>query len=427
MGPIYTIDDLIDMVRRNARLMLFVIALGAVFSVLFALSKQPVYSSIEVIQIARPIIAKDLASSTVAGSSARRLQLIEQRLMARDSLLEIIEAFNLYAEFPDLRPSELVARLREAVLIEGVAAAREGFADDGTISVLSITAQMPTALQAQQVASEIARRTIALSISTRTETARETLAFFTVQEAVLVDKVNVLEDQIANFRNQNDLTLPGSIEFRRDEIAALNQALLEVDREAILVTREADQVEIRERQATAQRMREGYEAQLLTLAAQRKLLQDRKSALESSLETSPEIERQLGAYGRQLLQARQELETISTQRTEAEVGFLLESERQAERLTVIEPAALADYPVSGGRKRVAILGTMLSAVAAFVLAFILELRNPVIRTAAQLERELGFAPVVSIPYLDPARPKISIWRRLTGWLRSPEPSDGSTA
>jgi len=417
MGPIYTFDDLVDMLRRRMRFLVLVSTLGAVFSVLIALSQQHLYQATEVIQIARPKIADDLARSTVVGSSARRLQLIEQRLMARDNLLEIIDAFNLYVEFPDLKPSELVDRLRAAVRIHGVAAAREGFADDGTISVLSFTAEMPIAMQAQQVAHEFARRTIELSLSSRIEQARATLTFFSTQEADLTRELRDLEDRIAAFRVQNDLTLPGSIEFRRDEIATLNRALLDIDGEIIQINRNADQVDVSARQATARRMLAGFDQQLTTLAAQRKLLQDRKNVLARSLETSPGIERELGGYERQLRQLRGELDVISTHRTEAEVGFRLENGRQAERLTVIEPAVVPDYPVTSSRKRTAILGAAFSLILAFALAYMLEMFRPVIRSAAQMKREIGFGPVVSIPTLDTSPPKITLWQRLVALHR----------
>jgi len=427
MGPIYSIEDMIDMLRRRARLVMVVSLLGALFSVLFALSQQHMYRSTEVIQIARPMIANDLARSTISGSSARRLQIIEQQLMARATLLEVIQAFNLYAEFPDLKPSELVVRLRGAVRIEGVAAAREGFADDGTISVLSITAEMPIALQAQQVAHEFARRTISLSTSSRIEQARATLAFFTTQEGKLVGELRELEDRIAAFRVRNDLTLPGTVEFRRTEIASLNQALLGVDGEIIATNRQADQVDSSARQATARRLLAGYEQQLTTLAAQRKLLQDRKNELAASLETSPEVERELGAYERQLQQMRSEMLLISARRTEAEVGYRLENTRQAERLTVLEPAVLPDFPVTGSRKRIALLGGALSVMLGLALAYLLELRHPVIRSAAQMTREIGFGPVVSIPVLDTTPRKVTLWRRLRAWVswrlgRTPSPA-----
>jgi hypothetical protein len=374
------------------------------------------YRASEVIQIAQPKIADDLAKSTVEGSSARRLQLIQQRLTTRGTVLEVIEKFGLYSEMPQLKPSELVVLMRESVRIEGVAAAREGFADDGTISVLTITADMPTALQAQQVASEFARRTIELSMNTRIEQARETLNFFVEQEAVLSKDLLALEEEIARFRNSNDLSLPGSVEFRRAEIATINEALLDIAREQIGIRRSADLAQANERPATAARMLKEFEEQLATLEAQAELLRMRKAELEASLQTSPELDRQLGVYERQLERLREELERISARRTEAEVGFRLETASQSERLTVIEPATVPDYPVPGSRKKLAILGTAGSVMMGIFIAFLLELRHPVLRTAAQMQRETGLTPVVSIPVLDTSSLRLPLRERLRDLL-----------
>ncbi len=172
MGPIYSLPDLLDMLRRRALVILAIAVLGSLVSLFLAARQQHFYESSEVIQVAQPTIADDLAKSTVEGSTARRMQLIEQRLMARSSVLEIVEAFDLYSDMPDLRPSDLVTLVRENVSITGVAAVREGFADDGTIAVLTITARMPSPEQAQAVAAEFGRRTIELSVSTRIAQAR---------------------------------------------------------------------------------------------------------------------------------------------------------------------------------------------------------------------------------------------------------------
>ena len=120
MGPIHTFDDIKDMLRRRFWLILLLTILGAVASVFFALSRPHVYLSSEVLQIERPRITDELAPSTVEGSSARRLQLIEQQLMARDTVLEIIAKHELFANMPALSPTEKVALFRESVTIEGV-------------------------------------------------------------------------------------------------------------------------------------------------------------------------------------------------------------------------------------------------------------------------------------------------------------------
>lgn len=412
MGPIHSLDDVIDMVRRRAPVMLFVICLGCIVSLWVALNQTHLFSSSEVIQIARPKIADELAPSTVAGSSARRLQLIEQRLMARDSLLQTIEDHGLYADRPGLRPIEKVNLLRQSISIQGVAAAREGYSDDGTISVLTITATLDTPEQAQAIAHEFAKRTIELSINSRIAQARETLDFFVLQEEKLVARVEALESRITAFRNKNDISVAGGLEFRRSEIAAINTEILDIDRQNITLQREANQIDSTVRQATATRMLADLQEEMDGLDAQRNMLMDHKLNLEKIIEANPEIQRELGTFERQLMQLQTQLDETSLRRVEADVGFRLESQRQSERLTVLEPASLPEFPVTSSRTKLALIGAVLSVGGALGIALLLEIRNPVIRTASQMQRELGFAPVVSIPFLDVSDKQPGFFKRL---------------
>ena len=109
-------------------------------------------------------------------------------------------------------------------------------------------------------------------------------------------------------------------------------------------------------------------------------------------------------------QLRTQLEVIATRRNEAQVGFNLEVGAQGERLTTIEEAQVPDYPVTMSKKKRAIIGAMAATGLAFAIAWLLELRRPVIRSARQKERETGILPVVAIPELAP-KYQNSKWRR----------------
>ncbi len=420
MGSIFSLDDFLDMTCRRARIIFVVIVLGTLASLGLALNQKHEYESTEVLQIVQPKIADDFAKSTVDGSSARRLQMIQQRLMARDMVLEIAGRLGVFADQPAKRDAEKVSIIREAVQIEGVAAARDGYTDDGTISVLAITARMPTPELAQMLAHEFGTRTIELSKQSRREKAHETLAFFQAQEQALAGEIGALEDEITEYRNDNNLSLPGSVAFRREEIAAINSGLLEIARERIEVERGMELAEKNERRATADRLREEFQEKLATLDAQTDLLVAKKRELEQLIESSPGIERRLASYDRRLTQMRDEMERIASRRTDAELGLRLEDDLQAERLTVIEVAAMPDFPVTESRKKKAVVGVGLSVIAAFVFAFLLDMRNPVLRSSAQVERELGFKPVVTVPYLDTGARKKSFWDRI-GQLFSRKP------
>ena len=414
MGPFQTFDDVKDMLRRRAWLILIVFALGTLAALQLALSRQHLYRSAEVIQITQPKIADDLARTTVEGSSARRLQQIEQRLMARDSVLEVIRRYGLYKDVGDQSPSNLAFLLRSSVRIEGVAAAREGFSDDGTISILTISAEMPTPVQAQQIAHEFAQRTVELSQKARIEQAQETLTFLARQEGALFQELSTLEAEMADFRKANNVVLSTSAELHASELSTLNEGLLDIAREEIEVQRAAENARLTQRPATAQRMLAEYDQQLAVLAAQRELLQNRKTELEKLLETTPEVQGRIEAYERQIEQIRDQLGVMRGRRTEAEIGFRLESAGQSERLTVLEPATIPDYPFTGSRTKLLIAGTLASLMAGLGLALVLELRDPVLRTAHKMEQRTGLKPVVSIPVVRNTGAGQGLFARLIG-------------
>jgi uncharacterized protein involved in exopolysaccharide biosynthesis len=410
MGPIYTWQDFVDMTRRRLVVIAFVIVTGCIASLYWAASQVHLYQSSEVIQVEQPTINDERARSTVDGSSARRLQLIQQQLMARASLQQIIDKYGLYSNLTALRPSEKVQLLRESVSINGVAAAREGFADDGTISVLTITAQMEQPQLARDVAHEFAEQTRDLMAAQRRDQTAQTLAFFQNQERAALDAFAQLEGEIETYRSENDLTLEGGVEFRLAEMAQLNEAILDLDREIIIAQTARTQIDQTGRAATVAREEQALDAQLRTLTEQRTLLDQRRAGLRETIEGSPEIQRDLADFDRRMEQLRSQLEAIATRRSDAEVGFDLEEGAQGERLTIIEAAQMPDYPITMSKKKRAIMGAAAATGLAFAIAWLLELRHPVIRSARQMQRETGVIPVVSIPELPP-KYQSSKWRQ----------------
>ena len=76
----------------------------------------------------------------------------------------------------------------------------------------------------------------------------------------------------------------------------------------------------------------------------------------------------------------------------------------------LEEAQVPDFPISASRKKTALAGGIASTLLALVLAFLLELRKPVIRTATQMERETGLLPVISIPRVGKSKKRNGIAR-----------------
>lgn len=398
MGPIQSIADLIDLVRRRAVLILAVSVLGTLAALYVALQQKHAYLSYEVIQVQSPKVAGSLTPTTVVGSSARRLQLIEQQLMARDALLLMIDELGLYRDAPAMRPSDKVAALRRAVRINGVAAAREGYSDDGSVATLTITAEMPTPEMAQRVAHEFGRRTIELSTNSRLEQVRDTLEFFRLQERALSLEVQKLEAEITAFRVENDVSLSDGLSFTRREIASINDDILTIDRQILVLREEVSNLSAASRQSRVERRnREDTLKELNSLENQRYLLRERVRNLSEDIQTSPEVESQLATYDRRLDLLRSQLDEAAAKSNDAEIAYRLETQSQAERLTVLEEAALPDYPITKSRRSIALAGMMASVGGGFALAFLADLMWPVVRSAEQMQREVGLKPIVSIP------------------------------
>jgi uncharacterized protein involved in exopolysaccharide biosynthesis len=396
MGPIHTLDDFLDMLRRRAGLIMRVLLLGAILSILWALKQEHRYRSSETIQIELSKVANDLAPPTVEGSAARRLQLIEQQLLARRNLMDVIDKFSLF-EGNGMRPEQKAKMLREAVSITGIAAARQGFADDGAISVLTITAELSSGELAQAVAHEFAQRTRAMAEAQRAEQTRDTLEFFMRKEENLLNELAKLEAELSSFRRENDLSIDGSIEFRRSEIASLNAAILTLDRDINAVVLARSQIDRSQREPTISRLESEYDAEIASLRTQRDDLENRREQMYASLETSPAIEKELANFQRRIGQFQRQLDIITERRNDAEVGYALEMADRGERLITLEEARVPDYPVGSGRRKRVLLGVLASIATALGVAFLLELRHPVIRSAGQMERETGLTPVASIP------------------------------
>ena len=111
----------------------------------------------------------------------------------------------------------------------------------------------------------------------------------------------------------------------------------------------------------------------------------------------------------------------SARRADAEVAVRLETERKSERLVVLEQADLPIHPATASRTRFVILSTGASLALGIVLAFIQELRHPIIRSAQQMEREIGISPVVTLPNVSVSRSELSFVDRVKVWLQGQVP------
>ena len=401
------------MVRRRILPMLAIVLAGTLGALFFALGLPRSYESAALIQIDTPRVMDDTTSTAAPVSIAQRLQLIEQRLMTRATLLDLIARHGLFTDAPAMTDSDRVFALRESLRIVNVNTGAQPYGAQPAISALLIVATMPTAQQSADVANDLARRLLDLSARRQADRTRETLEFYAVEEQRIGAAIAALEAEITAYKNANIDALPAGLEDRRDEVVRLQQSLEEIDRQLLGLNGErATLAQNRNPRAIEQRQIEALDTQIRALDRQRLPILDRIAAVEVSITRAPSVETALGTFARQLSQLQDQYSVVNRRRAEAETSQRLESNQQAERFELLEPAVPPDHPQSSGRKKVLVFGVFASVLAALGLGLVQEMMNPVLRSSRQLQRAMDIRAVIAIPVIE--TPRDTRRKRVTG-------------
>ena len=153
---------------------------------------------------------------------------------------------------------------------------------------------------------------------------------------------------------------------------------------------------------------------LQRLEEQFALLDSKRQEIQTQLALGPEVAREFVALTRKLRQLTEQYDIINTRRAEAEMDQMLEASRQSAGFEVLEKALAPPYPISPNRKKITLMGIMLSIAVGLGLMTFLELWKPVVRNSSQLSRRLGIQPVIAIPTLQ--APRYSIFQRIRMFL-----------
>ncbi|MDS9466341.1 Wzz/FepE/Etk N-terminal domain-containing protein [Paracoccus sp. MBLB3053] len=451
--------DLISMLWRRLPLMLTIVILGVLSCLYLVLSSPRVYQASAVIQVDMPAATQPGSDSSLPAS--RRVQLIEQRLMARTNILDVIDRLDLFADVPEMSESNRIAAVRSSTRIESISA--PGVSQDSRLSLAAIviTSSAEEAALAAAIANDFADSVVNRDRENREARIEETRSFLTVEEARLGEQLAQLDQKIAEFSVANEDALPSSQDALQTEMTRLTETENVLDREIMALQR--DQLELvvgggasdlRPTPSIVQRIREAeiqlaqarrtlapghpeikrlqddlerlnlggetvsdvvrrqtdlLSTQLRQLDGQKEKIEARRREIDLARSRAPEIAHELEELLRQQRRLQDRYSEVSRQLAQIETQQLLIDNDQAERFVLLERALPPDYPAVSNRKKTAMLGTFASVALAFSMAFLLELMNPVLRRTEQFARVTGTRPVISLTYR-PSRRDLRIRR-----------------
>ncbi|MEM1344848.1 MAG: Wzz/FepE/Etk N-terminal domain-containing protein [Pseudomonadota bacterium] len=223
----------IDLIRRAILKRLFLIfavtAVGTSIGVLVAYVIPPVYRSQATILVESQQIPGNLAQTTVTTSANERLQLIEQRLLTRENLLDLEERLGLFDDELRLSPAAKVGKIRGSTNFERLSLnnRRRG---PMQVSAFIMSYQDSDPGVAARVANEYVTLVLEQNLQARRERASETLEFFEEEVTSLKRRMENLEEDLVDFKNANAESMPDTLSLRRSELAGLRERRFELTR-----------------------------------------------------------------------------------------------------------------------------------------------------------------------------------------------------
>ena len=179
-------------------------------------------------------IPDELAASTVQTQATEQLQIIQQRILTRDTLVEMANRLKIYAPAAGERAIPMDAddlvkdmRSRISIITTGGAAGR----GPAQATLVAVSFEAPTAALAAAVTNDVVTLILREDIEMRTGAARQTLQFFEQEVSRLDKELAERGATILTFKEANKDALPDSLEFRRSQQAAGQERLLQQQRD----------------------------------------------------------------------------------------------------------------------------------------------------------------------------------------------------
>lgn len=390
-------EEVFSAIKRRLGLIVLITFVGCIISLAVALSRIPVYNAIAVVQIEDAQVAGTNTSvgamvDNRASLDARRtVQLIEQRVMSRGSLVEVMDKYDLFNDIPNMTAAMRLDAMRNSVTVEAIGGG-EPWQPVQSVSGMVITVNLSDPQKAADVANEMLDRVMQEARSRSVDRAQMEVEFFNIEEARIREEIAAAESVIAQFKSANAEVLPANITVLQGELTTLNASLLTLRQQVLSL------------ESNSARTRpEALEREVGLLQDQITLIETRVGQINALLARAPAVERELASLQRELTQLNEQFTVISRRKADAQMSQSLEEQRQLARFEVLERAIVPVFPVSRSKRSVAMMGGVASGMLALGVAFVLELLNPPIRNAGQMERVLGIRPVISVPVLDTAK------------------------
>lgn len=411
-----------------------------------------IYRSEAIVLVETQQIPDELVKSTVTSVAAERIQIIKQRVMTRDKLLNIANKYPvLKGDSDNVLVSSLVEGLRQAITVEMMGDGRRRHANTIAFKLGfdSIDPQI-----AQSVANDLVTLFLDENVKSRTERASETTDFLKSEAEKLKRKLAQTEQSISDFKQKHKDALPEHLNLYMNMLQRAQASRVDIQRQIEAERNQRSLYEVQLSSAPGAQVHQGrlqqlyseYERlssvyqenhpdiqslkgeieslessepaatnmgagaivkqkisssnrQLTLLGQQLRKTNNEIRELEKKVLTIPDVERGLLTLNRDYKSVKGQYDHVLNNTMQAQMAESLEQGRKAERFSILEPPQLPDQPYSPDRKQLMAAGIGVSVSIPIAIVLLLGFLDKSVRGAVAVEAVTGQAPLVVIPLI----------------------------
>ncbi|WP_433990123.1 hypothetical protein SuNHUV7_14240 (plasmid) [Pseudoseohaeicola sp. NH-UV-7] len=448
--------------RRFHYFLLVAMAVSAV-GITMAYTLPSVYEAEARLLVESPQIPGDLAESTVRAESSELLQIIRQRILTRNNLIDMSRRYQVHKAGPDMNPDAIVRDMNKRIKVS-LPNSRDA------ASFVNVSFAAPDARTSAAVTNDLVTQILQENVALRTAVTSQTLDFFRQEVARLDDELAQQGAKMLDFKLRNKDALPDSMDYRRTRQASLQERLLQIERDLTgLRDRRERLVELYERTGTidltgqtltpeqrrlqtlqselasamviysdqnprvktlkaqiealekalATQLQPNenngqelsvYDLQLADLDSQTEFLEQQKQTIEGeleelnkSIEATPTNTVTLGTLERDYENIRIQYNRATADLAAARTGDQIEAQSRGQRITVIEQAVEPREPTSPDRPKIATASVAAGILLGVGLVALIEMMNGAIRRPSEISTRLGITPFATIPFITTKR------------------------
>ena len=215
--------------RRRKKAFIIAFLLIFIIGVSIALLLPPIYTSEAMIRIEDQEIPENFVKSTITDYAEERIEKINQQILSRPKLLEIIDKFNLYPDIRDKKdPTELVEIMRKDIGLKKIAARwqskREGRPIAATVA-FSLSYDGKDPVKVQEVAHKLSNLYLEEDIKKRGNLAAGTTDFLKIELRRLGTEISRHEQIISDFKQNHLRELPADRGYNLQRVARIEREL----------------------------------------------------------------------------------------------------------------------------------------------------------------------------------------------------------